>query len=133
MIKLVGGQDLKRHAKHQWRSCYGPGNIPELIRHCAFLEENKGLRDGQGSGAMTAPQIKIRFFRSSPFPKPPNTMQPQLRWTKDWQRNLLSKCTTHSISNFTEVKTLKECRANAIILTDSKWICFVKSKLRKSL
>ena len=49
------------------------------------------------------------------------------------ERNLLSKCTTHAIINLTEVKTLNECCANAIIITDSKWICFVKSKLRKSL
>ena len=49
------------------------------------------------------------------------------------ERNLLSKCTTHSIINLTDVKTLNECCADAIIITDSKWICFVKSKLRKSL
>ena len=44
--------------------------------------------------------------------------------------NLLSKCTAHSIINLTDVKTLNECCADAIIITDSKWICFVKSKLR---
>ena len=47
--------------------------------------------------------------------------------------NLLSKCTARSIINLTNVKTLNECCTSAIIFANSKWICFVKSKLRKSL